>query len=146
MSRHLRDGDRMWLFQCDGRGARKPAVVCLTINSRGDLEVVNIVPLLKRSMDVRESGVVAPDQVVDLQFAEFMVDPFGTIRTIYDRLDLELTAATEQRMRDFLAANPKGAHGVHHYTWDATELEESTWRDRAQRYQEYFAVPSESLD
>ena len=83
-----------------------------------------IVDGLDRSIDVRESGVVAPDQVVDLQFAEFMVDPFGTIRTIYDRLDLELTADTEQRMRDFLAANPKGAHGVHHYTWDATGLDE----------------------
>ena len=84
--------------------------------------------------------------MVDLQFAEFMADPFGTIRTIYDRLDLELTAETEQRMRDFLAANPKGAHGVHHYTWEATGLDVGEWRARTQRYQDHFAVPSEPLD
>ena len=105
-----------------------------------------IVDGLDRSLDVRESGVVAPEQVVDLQFAEFMTDPFGTIRSIYDHLDLELTAATEQRMRDYLVANPKGAHGVHHYTWEATGLDEAEWRDRARRYQDHFAVPSEPLD
>jgi hypothetical protein len=104
-----------------------------------------IVDGLDRSIDVRESGVVPPDRVVDLQFAEFMVDPFGTIRSIYDRLDLELTPETEQRMRDFLAANPKGAHGVHHYTWEATGLDEGEWRDRTKRYQDHFAVPSEPL-
>ena len=66
------------------------------------------------------SAVAAPP-AVDPRFQ----DP-RTIRKIYDRLDLELTAATEQRMRDFLTANPKGAHGVHHYTWDATGLDEGT--------------------
>ena len=105
-----------------------------------------IVDGLDRSLDARESGVVGPDQVVDLQFAEFMTDPFGTIRTIYDHLDLELTAETEERMRDYLAANPKGAHGVHHYTWDATGLDLGVWRDRARRYQDHFDVPSEALD
>ena len=83
-----------------------------------------IVDGLNWSIDVRESGTVRPEQIVDLQFAEFMADPFGTIGAIYDRLGLELTPATEQRMRDHLAANPKGAHGVHTYTWDATGLDE----------------------
>ncbi len=47
------------------------------------------------SLDARESGVVKPEQIVDLQFAEFMTDPFGTIATIYDRLGLDLTTEIE---------------------------------------------------
>lgn len=101
---------------------------------------------LNWSLDARESGVVAPGQVVDLQFAEFMTDPFGTIRTIYDRLGMDLTPETEQRMRDYLAAHPKGAHGVHTYTWDATGLDLGEWRERTRRYQDHFAVPTEPLD
>ena len=104
-----------------------------------------IVDGLNWSIDVRDKGVVRPEQVVDLQFAEFMHDPFGTIGTIYDRLGLELTPDTEQRMREYLTANPKGAHGVHTYTWDATGLDEGAWRDRTRRYQDYFAVPDEPL-
>ncbi|MGZ4797007.1 MAG: sulfotransferase family protein [Acidimicrobiia bacterium] len=102
-----------------------------------------IVDGLDRSVDARQSGVVASDRVVDTQFADFMRDPFVVIRTIYDRLDLELTPETEQRMRDFLAANPH--EGAHRYTWADTDLDEAEWRDRAHRYQEYFAVPSEAL-
>ena len=48
-------------------------------------------------------------------------------------------------MRDYLTANPQGAHGVHTYTWDATELNEAEWRERARPYQDYFGVSTESL-
>lgn len=102
-----------------------------------------IVDGLDRSVDAREQGVVDPAQVVDTQFAQFMADPFAVIRTIYDRLDLELTPEAEQRMRDFLAAHP--SEGRHAYTWDATGLDAGTWRERAARYQDWFDVPSEPL-
>jgi hypothetical protein len=102
-----------------------------------------IVDGLDRSIDARADGTVAPVRVVDLQFAQFMQDPFTVIRTIYDRLDLELTPATEQRMRDFLAAHP--SEGAHRYTWSATGLDEGEWRERSRRYQEHFDVPSEAL-
>lgn len=105
-----------------------------------------IIDGLDRSVDAREQGIVDPDRVVDLQFAEFMIDPFGTIGQIYDALGLELTNATERRMRDYLAVNPKGAHGVHSYTWEATGLDQPEMRERARRYQEYFEVPNEPLD
>jgi hypothetical protein len=104
-----------------------------------------IIDGLNWSIDARDAGVVTPERVVDVQFAEFMVDPFGTIRAIYDRLGLELTADTEQRMREFLAAHPQDAHGGHTYTWTDTGLDEGEWRDRARSYQEYFDVPSEPL-
>jgi hypothetical protein len=95
------------------------------------------------SIDARADGTVSSERVVDLQFAEFVREPFGVIRTIYDRLDLELTPETEQRMRDFLAAHP--SEGAHRYTWSATGLDEGEWRERSKRYQDHFDVPSEPL-
>jgi hypothetical protein len=101
---------------------------------------------LDRSVTAREDGTVDVDRVVDVQFAEFMADPFGAIRAVYERLGFELTASTEQRMRTFLEQNPRDRYGGHHYTFAETGLDEGLWRERARRYQDYFDVSSEPLD
>jgi hypothetical protein len=106
----------------------------------------DIVDGLDRSVDARTNGTVAKERVVDVQFRAFMSDPFTTIRTIYERLGLELEPSTEERMRAFLAANPQDKYGRHAYTFAETGLDEGEWRERARRYQEYFDVPSEPLD
>jgi sulfotransferase family protein len=100
---------------------------------------------LDRSVAAREDGTVHTDRVVDVQFRSFMADPFATIRQIYDRLGLELSTDSEQRMRAFLADNTTEKHGGHHYTFTETELELGEWRERTRRYQDYFDVPSEEL-
>jgi hypothetical protein len=100
---------------------------------------------LDRSVTAREDGTIAPDRVVDTNFDAFMADPFATIGTIYDRLGLELTDDTVKRMRAFLDDHPQDKYGKHEYTWADTGLDEGEWRERAQRYQDYFAVPSERL-
>jgi hypothetical protein len=100
---------------------------------------------LDRSVTARENGTVDKDRVVDVQFGAFMADPFATIRSIYERLDLELTPHAEQRMGTFLAANPADKYGKHTYTFSETSLDEGELRERARRYQEYFDVPSENL-
>jgi hypothetical protein len=101
---------------------------------------------LDRSVAAREDGTVPAGRVVDVQFRAFMADPFATIREIYERLGLELSSESEQRMRAFLADNTTEKHGGHHYTWTDTELDLGEWRERARRYQEYFDVPTENLD
>ena len=100
---------------------------------------------LDRSVDARESGTIAADRVVDLQFRSFIADPFATINEIYGKLGLELQPEAERRMREFFVANPSDKHGVHTYRFADTGLVEGEWRERARRYQEYFDVPSESL-
>lgn len=100
---------------------------------------------LDRSVDARDDGTVPPARVVDVQFADFMADPFVTIRVVYDRLGLELTEDAEQRMRAFLAANPQDKHGGHRYTFTDTGLDADALRARAERYQQRFAVPNEPL-
>jgi hypothetical protein len=104
-----------------------------------------IIEGLDRSLVDRLDGTVPADQVVDVQFAAFMADPFVTIGTIYERLGLELTPEAEARMRSFLAAHPQGEHGGHRYTFAATGLDEGELRERVRPYQEHFDVPSEPL-
>jgi hypothetical protein len=100
---------------------------------------------LDRSVDARENGTVGPDRVVDVQFADFMSDQIGTIRTIYDHFGMELASEVEERMRAFLRDHPQDKHGTHTYTFADTGLDAAETRDRAQRYQAYFDVAAERI-
>ncbi|MEO3757372.1 sulfotransferase [Mycobacterium sp. B14F4] len=96
---------------------------------------------LQRGMALREK--LPADQVIDVQFADFIGDPFATIRRLYARLDRELTPVAEQRMRDFLAAHPGDGGG--RYTWADTGLDAGILREQVSDYQERYGVPSEPL-
>ncbi len=99
---------------------------------------------LDRSVDARERRLVAPDRVVDVQFAAFMADPFATIRQVYDQLGMELTPDVEIRMQKFLADHPGDVGGGRYFFAD-TGLDLGELRDRARRYQRFFDVPDEPL-
>ena len=62
-------------------------------------------------MEARDRQIFPPDQVVDVQFSEFVDDPFSTINELYAALGRELTGDTEHRMRAFLAGNPGDGGG-----------------------------------
>jgi hypothetical protein len=98
---------------------------------------------LDRSVSAREDGTVPAARVIDVHFQEFLSDPVGCVHAIYARLGLDLTPAAEARMRAFLGENPQDRHGVHRYSLAETGLDAGYLRERARRYQEYFAVPSE---
>ena len=56
---------------------------------------------------------------VDVEFSAFTRDQIGTIRSIYDQLDLTLSAETEAAMRAWLEAHPhKAATGPKHQPED----------------------------
>jgi hypothetical protein len=93
----------------------------------------------------REDGTIRPHQVIDVQFDEFMADPFATIGRVYDMLGFELTDTTQAKMRSFLAEHPQDRYGRHRYTFAATGLDAGKLRERLRRYQEYFGVVSEPL-
>ena len=101
---------------------------------------------LDRGLAARRSGLLPAAQVVDVQFTDFMADPFATIASLYDRIGLTLTAEAEARMRAFLAGNPgDGGGGGSRYRWADTGLDADTLRERARDYQEHFGVPSEPV-
>ena len=99
----------------------------------------------ERSIVAREDGAVPPGRAVDVIFRELMGDTFGELRSIYAQLGLELTDDAVERMQTFLADNPSDKHGVHTYTFSATELDEDATRARMVRYEQFFAVPRERL-
>jgi hypothetical protein len=101
-----------------------------------------IVVGLQRGITLRES--LPPGQVIDVQFADFMRDPFATIRSLYGRLDRELMPIAEQRMREHLAAHP-GDGGGGRYSWADTGLDADQLREQVAGYQERYDVPTEPL-
>ena len=101
-----------------------------------------IVVGLQRGMTLRES--LPQGQVVDVQFADFMADPFATIRSVYERIGRELTPVAEQRMREHLAAHP-GDGGGGRYNWADTGLDAGPLREQVAAYQERYDVPTEPL-
>jgi hypothetical protein len=103
-----------------------------------------IVVGLDRAMALRTSGAVPAGRVIDVQFTDFMNDPWTTIKDVYQRLDRELQPGTEQRMREFLAAHP-GDGGRGRYTWSDTGLDAGEVRERVSAYQGRYGVPTEQL-
>jgi hypothetical protein len=103
-----------------------------------------IVVGLDRAMALRDSGAVPAGRVIDVQYTEFMNDPWTTIKDIYQKLGRELRPDAAQRMRDFLAAHP-GDGGRGRYTWSDTGLDASEVRARVSAYQDRYGVPTEQL-
>ncbi len=101
---------------------------------------------LERSIEARNNPAIAADRFIDVQFTEFLADPFATIRSIYAQLDLELTDAAEHRMRAFLDSHPGDGGGAGtRYRFANTGLDAEKLRERAKPYQDRFGVLSEPV-
>jgi len=98
---------------------------------------------LERSLELRRSGRVSPERVVDVQYRELARDPMATVRRIYAQFMMPLTPAAEQRMERFLAENHQDKHGRHHYALDNFGLDAQDLAQRFKAYSDYFGVPSE---
>jgi hypothetical protein len=98
---------------------------------------------LERSLELRRSGRVAPERVVDVQYREFARDPMATVRRIYAQFEMTLTPAAVERMETFLAENQQDKHGRHHYAPDNFGLDAQDLAQRFKAYSDYFGVPSE---
>jgi hypothetical protein len=99
---------------------------------------------LERSLELRRTGRVTPDRLVDVHYQKLVKDPMATVRRIYAQFRMSLTPDAEARMRKFLAANPQGKHGRHEYAPNMFGLDPQELETRFRVYSEYFGVPSES--
>lgn len=93
-----------------------------------------------RMMEFRTARPDLP--VLDLRYTDLAADPVGTVRSVYAFADIPFTAATEEGVRAWLAANPAGKHGKHVYALDdygLTEAEvEHVYADYIEAYGDYI--------
>ncbi|MDP9101042.1 MAG: sulfotransferase [Actinomycetota bacterium] len=69
---------------------------------------------MERVMAVRER--LPADRVVDVQYADTVADPVGTVRRVYEHFGLDYTDEVAGGVRRYLVANPRDKHGTHTYS------------------------------
>lgn len=99
--------------------------------------------MLETFMDLRKNH--PPQQFLDLDYAEIVRAPLDAVRRLYDHFGSTFTPEAEQRMRDFLAKNPKDKHGAHRYTMSQFALSPAAESPRFARYRERFNIPQPDL-
>jgi hypothetical protein len=87
-------------------------------------------------------GRIAKGSYANFYYDRFVADPIAAIQSIYDQLDMTLTAEVAGRMRAYLAAKTKGKHGRHDYE-PAPAKAVTSERVHYQAYQRFFDVPNE---
>lgn len=77
----------------------------------------------------------------DVQYADTVRDPIGTVRKIYDAVGDAFTPAAEQAMQGYMADNPKGKHGKHAYDLAEYGLSKDEVHERFRDYIEDYDIP-----
>jgi hypothetical protein len=95
---------------------------------------------LLRALVDRDAGVAPPSQFHDVQYIDLMRDPIGTVARLYAHFGLDFTPVAEERMRRFLAENPKDKNGQHRYTLAQFGLDRDEEAARYRSYRERFDV------
>lgn len=81
------------------------------------------------------------DAILDVQYADTVRDPMGSVRPIYDHFNEPLTPEAEHAMERYLADNPKGKHGKHSYDLGEYGLTREGVREQFSDYIEAFGIP-----
>ena len=102
---------------------------------------------LERGMDARDRGVLPADQVVDVQFTDFVADPLAAVGR-----HLRGPSAASSRPTPRRACGPSSpptpataAAAAARYRFENTGLDADELRSRAEPYQERFGVRSEPV-
>lgn len=89
---------------------------------------------LDHAMKVRDKHADRADQFMDMQFEEVIADPVAALARAYEHFDIPWSDEVENRMREFLADNPRGKHGSHRYELEDFGLELGQLRERFASY------------
>ena len=96
-----------------------------------------------RLVDWSEAGLLPDAQTHHSQFADFGEDPVGTVKTLYDRFDIELAPELEEAMTRVLSVKRSDAKGAHAYDRDLPGHDLAELRRDFAAYQARFRVPSD---
>jgi hypothetical protein len=79
----------------------------------------------------------------DVLFSDLMADPVTAIRGAYEAVGRELVPAHASAITDYLAAKPRGKHGLHRYEASDWGFDIEDLRDDLGPYIERFTIPLE---
>jgi hypothetical protein len=80
------------------------------------------------------------DRFCDVDYRQFVAEPLGVVRGIYDRFGLELAADVEREMSRWVEAHPQNAQGKHVYDPEALGLDTATIEQHYGTYMEEFGL------
>ena len=80
-----------------------------------------------------------------MEYSKLVKAPVECIQDLYEHYGFRLTPEVEQRMRDYLAANPKHKNGIHKYSMEEYGLCEQDIYDKFGNYLNYFQDISQNL-
>lgn len=92
-----------------------------------------------KAMTVRRGR---PDQIIDVDHAEFHRAPMVVVGRLYDRLGLKLTTEVEAAMAARSGQKPELSHGAHRYDLADYGLRADEIRERFARYIDAFGLQS----
>ncbi|HSN84443.1 MAG TPA: sulfotransferase [Polyangiales bacterium] len=95
---------------------------------------------LDHAMAVRARHADKAGQFMDIHFEDVVADPVAALRRAYDRFEMPWSEETANRMRAFLARNPRGKHGAHQYSPEDFGLDTGEIRERFAGYCEAHGV------
>lgn len=81
------------------------------------------------------------DSIYDIQYADQVGDPIGTMKRLYARFDEPLTPEAEAAMHKTLTANPQGKHGKHSYDLADYGLTRAGIHAHFKDYTERYDIP-----
>lgn len=94
-------------------------------------------------LEARRGGAIDESRVVDVRFEDFVADQAGTVRAVYEHLELDFGPDVVGRVEAHLAAKPRGRFGGHEHSFEALGLDADELRARFAPYRAYFGVRSE---
>ena len=83
-------------------------------------------------------------RIIDVQYADLVGDPLGTVGSLYDALGEELSGPAHDAMAAHVAARPKGALGTHGYDLASHGLDPGELTERFAAYTARHDIPAES--
>ena len=100
--------------------------------------------VLEHAIAVRGQKSYPRAQFYDMHFQDFVADQFAVVEQIYDALDLPLSGEAADRMKAFIADNPKDKHGIHRYSPDEYGVDPDRTRESFRPYMECFGLEPEA--
>jgi len=101
--------------------------------------------VLELSIRTRAENDYPRAQFFDMYFQDFVADQFGVVEKIYDTFGLPMTGTAADRMRAFIADNPKDKHGIHRYSPEEYGVDPDRIRESFRPYMDRFGLEPETL-